>query len=360
MKLVDNVIKADATLGVKVEPYDDTELRERVEALEEKPDKDTIYDDTALTERVTALENKPDKDTVYDDTAIKEMVQAKQDATPSSALTDPAGTGIQLVANQKIDYDKLADAIIAKYQGQTLAGKAQSVKSALDTVRSVQDQIIKTEDSSTPCSYSAGDFFVYDGKLYKASADFSSVTLTDENVGQYAEVQTQAAVNLVRGSGGEDYDIEETLLEEGSFTPDKLMSSYETGITLGELRKYKYIMVWIRPSKFLTYYYGITTSDGECIVMPATNNGNGVRILFWWVNPQKTVCQAFCVYGSGTGAMTIFPLYNTGVRSIGGESITNLGRAIGKDTEKIRIYIHTNGAEFVTVNYKIRAALKYI
>ncbi len=128
------------------------------------------------------------------------MVQAKQDATPSSALTDPAGTGIQLVANQKIDYDKLADAIIAKYQGQTLAGKAQSVKSALDTVRSVQDQTIKAEDSSTPCSYSAGNFFVYDGKLYKASADFSSVTLTADNISTYAEAQTQTAINALNQS----------------------------------------------------------------------------------------------------------------------------------------------------------------
>ena len=288
MKLVDNVIKADATLGVKVEPYDDTELRERVEALEEKPDKDTIYDDTALTERVTALENKPDKDTVYDDTAIKasvkantdalgghtvksdvpadakftdtvyddseikrrvavnasdiadvnnhleqglQMVQAKQDATPSSALTDPAGTGIQLVANQKIDYDKLADAIIAKYQGQTLAGKAQSVKSALDTVRSVQDQTIKAEDSSTPCSYSAGNFFVYDGKLYKASADFSSVTLTADNISTYAEAQTQTAINALNQSLLNRYNDTSLLIDESKikrWVPDGSEQSYGT------------------------------------------------------------------------------------------------------------------------------------
>ena len=42
--------------------YDDTALKERVIALEEKVDKDTIYDDTALKARVTALENKEDKD----------------------------------------------------------------------------------------------------------------------------------------------------------------------------------------------------------------------------------------------------------------------------------------------------------
>ena len=160
---------------------------------------DTVYDDSEIKRRVA--DNASGIADVYNNLEQGwQMVQAKQDATPSSALTDPAGTGIQLVANQKIDYDKLADAIIAKYQGQTLAGKAQSVKSALDTVRSVQDQTIKAEDSSTPCSYSAGNFFVYDGKLYKASADFSSVTLTADNISTYAEAQTQTAINALNQS----------------------------------------------------------------------------------------------------------------------------------------------------------------
>lgn len=309
MKLVDNVIKADATLGVKVDPYDDTELRERVEALEEKPDKDTIYDDTALTERVTALENKPDKDTVYDDTAIKasvkantdalgghtvksdvpadakftdtvyddsaikrrvavnasdiadvnnhleqglQMVQAKQDATPSSALTDPAGTGIQLVANQKIDYDKLADAIIAKYQGQTLAGKAQSVKSALDTVRSVQDQTIKAEDSSTPCSYSAGNFFVYDGKLYKASADFSSVTLTADNISTYAEAQTQTAINALNQSLFNSPDVLASNIPVIKAYPDNSTQSFGTCYKLWYWKVYSTVYVFFDIDKTST------------------------------------------------------------------------------------------------------------
>lgn len=42
--------------------YDDTALKERVQALEAKEDKDTVYDDSALTARVTALEAKEDSD----------------------------------------------------------------------------------------------------------------------------------------------------------------------------------------------------------------------------------------------------------------------------------------------------------
>lgn len=42
--------------------YDDTALKERIKALEAKEDKDTVYDDSALTARVTALEAKEDND----------------------------------------------------------------------------------------------------------------------------------------------------------------------------------------------------------------------------------------------------------------------------------------------------------
>lgn len=38
--------------------YDDTALKARVKALEDRPDRDTVYDDKALRDRVTALENK--------------------------------------------------------------------------------------------------------------------------------------------------------------------------------------------------------------------------------------------------------------------------------------------------------------
>lgn len=67
--------------------YDDSNLRSRVEALEAKPDKDTVYDDSSLTERVTNLENRVDKDTVYDDTALSARVTALENK-PSSASYD--------------------------------------------------------------------------------------------------------------------------------------------------------------------------------------------------------------------------------------------------------------------------------
>lgn len=67
--------------------YDDSNLRSRVEALEAKPDKDTVYDDSSLTERITNLENRVDKDTVYDDTVLRARVTALENK-PSSASYD--------------------------------------------------------------------------------------------------------------------------------------------------------------------------------------------------------------------------------------------------------------------------------
>lgn len=62
--------------------YDDTALKERVTALEEKEDKDTVYDDTEVKNRLTTLEEKVDNDTIYDDSALKARVEALE-ARPS-------------------------------------------------------------------------------------------------------------------------------------------------------------------------------------------------------------------------------------------------------------------------------------
>ena len=50
-------------LGNKVERAEIEQISSEIETLKAKTDKDTIYDDTALKERVSALENKPSIDT---------------------------------------------------------------------------------------------------------------------------------------------------------------------------------------------------------------------------------------------------------------------------------------------------------
>ena len=66
----------------KSELYNDSDLKTRVEVLEQKTDKDTVYDDTQLKERVTALESKAIEGGAYDDKPIRDrldVLEAKHD-----------------------------------------------------------------------------------------------------------------------------------------------------------------------------------------------------------------------------------------------------------------------------------------
>lgn len=97
--------------------YDDTEIKNRVEALENKPDNDTIYDDAALTQRVETLENKPDNDTIYDDRALVARVKVLEDKKSASlsvaSLSNTGGTEIQSSISQE------ANSILFNYQKNT-------------------------------------------------------------------------------------------------------------------------------------------------------------------------------------------------------------------------------------------------
>ena len=90
--------------------YDDTELRNRIEALEQKEDNDTIYDDTDLKNRVSALERKEDKDTIYDDTELKNRVQALENKPDRDTIYDDTELKNRVSAlEQKEDKDTIYD-----------------------------------------------------------------------------------------------------------------------------------------------------------------------------------------------------------------------------------------------------------
>ena len=51
--------------------YDDSDIKQRLDALENSQDRDTVYDDSDIKQRLTALENSQDRDTVYDDSDLQ-------------------------------------------------------------------------------------------------------------------------------------------------------------------------------------------------------------------------------------------------------------------------------------------------
>lgn len=72
--------------------YDDTALKERVKALETKEDKDTVYDDSSLKARVEALEAKEDSDKQTLTLTGKEL-----SISNGNSVTLPVGVGKEFV-----------------------------------------------------------------------------------------------------------------------------------------------------------------------------------------------------------------------------------------------------------------------
>lgn len=91
---VDNL--SEKVTALEERPIVDTALTERVEALEQKEDKDTVYDDTAIKERISALEDKPDKDTIYDDSNLKSQIVELESKLQSLNTVRRAPTGYTL------------------------------------------------------------------------------------------------------------------------------------------------------------------------------------------------------------------------------------------------------------------------
>lgn len=67
--------------------YDDTALKERIKALEAKEDKDTVYDDSALKARVEALEAKPEAQP-YNDKPLSDRITALENKPDKDTIYD--------------------------------------------------------------------------------------------------------------------------------------------------------------------------------------------------------------------------------------------------------------------------------
>ena len=108
--------------------YNDTEIKQRLGELEAKTDNDTIYNDTEVKQRLTALEEKTDKDTVYDDSALKSRVEAleQRPAGNGTAYDDTEVKNRLTALETKPDKDTVYDDTSIKYRLDALESKADN------------------------------------------------------------------------------------------------------------------------------------------------------------------------------------------------------------------------------------------
>ena len=78
--------------------YDDSEIKQRLAALEGRQDRDTVYDDSDLKQRLAALENRQDQDTVFDDSEFKRRLAALENCQDRDTVYDDSEIKQRLTA----------------------------------------------------------------------------------------------------------------------------------------------------------------------------------------------------------------------------------------------------------------------
>lgn len=138
-------------------------------------DSDTVtlaYDDTAVKERLTALETKPDKDTVYDDTEIK----GKVEALTTRVTTDESAQTIKDNAQDaEIQALKAKDAELAKSIADNKSdadSKAQGLDTRLQAIEAKEDSdkqtLSLTDHTLTISNGNSVELPKYDDTVVKA------------------------------------------------------------------------------------------------------------------------------------------------------------------------------------------------
>lgn len=156
----------------KSELYNDSDLKARVEVLEQKTDKDTVYDDTPLKERVTALESKAiaggtyddsdlrnrvvaletkeDKDTKYDDTEVKNRLTELENkpAVDTSVFVteDKLNSKGYLTQHQDLSPYALKSEIPTPYNDSPLTERITALENRPTTGGSVDTSNLVTKD----------------------------------------------------------------------------------------------------------------------------------------------------------------------------------------------------------------------
>ena len=146
-------IQALETKPDKDTVYDDTALAGRVTALEAKEDKDTVYDDSAVVARLTALETKEDKDTVYNDEELRNKITAlegKTDNFVSNVGVSREGNTVKLTYtmvngdNKEVSFTD-NDTVSVAYDDSALRGRVE----ALENKPEVEYELAKTTKAVT-------------------------------------------------------------------------------------------------------------------------------------------------------------------------------------------------------------------
>lgn len=137
--------------------YDDTALKERVKALEAKEDKDTVYDDTEVKNRLTALEAKEDSDK-----QTLTLTGNELSISNGNSVTLPVGVGKEFVVTSDTE-----DVVVTKAEAGNTTTYNVNLDDALNkyykkaetyTKKEVDNLLTNQENKATDLTVYRGSF----------------------------------------------------------------------------------------------------------------------------------------------------------------------------------------------------------
>lgn len=161
--------------------YDDSDIKQRLAALESRQDKDTVFDDSDLKRRLDALESRQDRDTVYDDSAIKQRLEALEYAEIYRLSYDDSDLKRRLAALEgRQDRDTIYDDSDLKRRLDALENRPAPEAKAESPYSEIQEGYIAREnfgfvpENNTPATVSFPKPFSRRPDIFEACLDIQS------------------------------------------------------------------------------------------------------------------------------------------------------------------------------------------
>ena len=159
--------------------YDDSDIKQRLAALEGRQDKDTVFDDSDLKRRIAALEGRQDKDTVFDDSDLKRRLAALESRQDKDTVYDDSDLKRRLAAlESRQDKDTVFDDSELKRRLAALesrpAPKAESPYSEIQEGYIARENFGFIPENNTPATVSFPKPFSRRPDIFEACLDIRS------------------------------------------------------------------------------------------------------------------------------------------------------------------------------------------
>ena len=159
--------------------YDDSDIKQRLTALESRQDRDTVYDDSDIKQRLTTLESRQDSDTIYDDSDIKQRLTTLESHQDSDTIYDDSDIKQRLTTlESRQDRDTVYDDSELKRRLTALenrpAPKAESPYSEIQEGYIARENFGFVPENNTPATVSFPKPFSRRPDIFEACLDIRS------------------------------------------------------------------------------------------------------------------------------------------------------------------------------------------